>query len=178
MKIHFQSVLKAVTVGWFWVFLWVATAEAQHNGTNMTGYTPVSYCELVHHAKEYDGKSVAVAAAYRYGFEWQEMFCMKCRNSGKTWLEFETETASAVRRTLHKAPQHQGTLNATFYGTFRGTKGPYGDGGYAFRFDVKSVKAVEIISKNGWAPERLSESVQRKLCQGDEEKPPVTGNKR
>lgn len=74
-----------------------------------------------------------------------------------------------VRRALSKAPQHQGTLNATFYGTFRGTKGPYGDGGHPFRFDVKSVRAVEVVSKDGWAPERLSASEQQKHCQGDEQ---------
>ncbi len=170
MKTHFRSALTAVLLGCLWIVLWGgATAGAQQHGeADMAGYTPVSYCELVRHPKEYDGKNVAVLATYRYGFEWQEMFCMKCRDQGKTWLEFETESASAIRRALGKAPRHQGTLNATFYGTFRGTKGPYGDGGYVFRFDVKSVKAVDIVSKDGWAPERLSASEQQKLCQGDE----------
>jgi hypothetical protein len=170
MKTNFQSVLTVSLLASLWIaFGGGATAKAQQRGeANMAGYIPVSYCELVRHPKEYDGKNVAVRATYRYGFEWQEMFCMKCRDQGKTWLEFGTETASAVRRALGKAPRHQGTLNATFYGTFRGTKGPYGDGGYVFRFDVESVKAVEIVSKDGWAPERLSASEQQRLCQGDE----------
>jgi hypothetical protein len=147
----------------------IVNAQQQHGDTDTASYTPVSYCELIRHPAEYDGKRVAVRATYRYGFEWQELFGLKCRDTGKTWLEFETETAATVRRALSKAPQHQGTLNATFYGTFRGTKGPYGDGGYPFRFDVKSVRAVEVVSKDGWAPERLSASEQQKLCQGDEQ---------
>jgi hypothetical protein len=179
MKTNFRSALTVSLLASLWIaFGGGATAKAQQHGeADMAGYTPVSYCELVRHPKEYDGKNVAVRASYRYGFEWQEMFCIKCRDQGKTWLEFEAETASAVRRALGKAPRHQGTLNATFYGTFRGAKGPYGDGGYVFRFDVKSVKAVEIVSKDGWAPERLSASEQQKLCLGDEEKPPVTEKK-
>jgi hypothetical protein len=154
-----------------------AKAKAQHHSeVEMEGYQPVSYCELMRHPKEYDGKSVAVRTTYRYGFEWQEMFCVKCRDQGKTWLEFAAETSSAVRRALGKAPRHQGTLNATFFGTFRGTKGPYGDGGYAFRFDLRSVKGVEVVSKNGWTPERLSANEQKKLCQGDEEPTAIKKN--
>lgn len=136
-------------------------------------FTPVSYCDLVRHPKEHDGKQVAVWATYRYGFEWQEMYCVKCRDEGKTWLEFEEETAPAVRHALGRAPRYQGTLNATFYGTFHGTKGPYGDGAYPFRFDVKSVEAVDLVSRAGWPPQSLSASEQQRLCQGD---PPGQAN--
>jgi hypothetical protein len=168
MKTNFRSALTVTLLAWI-AFGEGTTAKGQHGEADMAGYTPVSYCELVRYPKEYDGKIVAVRATYRYGFEWQELLCIKCRDQRKTWLEFEAEPASGVRRALGKAPRHQGTLNATFYGTFRGTKGPYGDGGYVFRFDVKFIKGVEIVSKDGWAPEHLSASEQQKLCQGDEE---------
>jgi hypothetical protein len=178
MKMNFRKALIVLFGSLSITFVERPVASAQKHGeTDMAGYMPVSYCELIRHPKEYDGKNIAVRATYRYGFEWQEMFCMRCRDDGKTWLEFGTDTPAGVRRALGKAPRHQGTLNATFYGTFRGSKGPYGDGGYAFRFDVKAVKGVETVSKDGWAPERLSASEQQKLCQG-EQKPTAVEKKR
>jgi hypothetical protein len=166
---HFMTMMVPV-LGSLCVLLAAGkTAKAQGTSqANTAGYSPVSYCELIRHPKDYDGKKVAVRATYRYGFEWQELFGVKCRDQGRTWLEFGADSASATRRALAKAPNHQGTLNATFYGTFQASKGPFGDGGYAFKFDVQSVKAVEVISKDGWAPERLSTSEQQRLCQGDE----------
>jgi hypothetical protein len=137
-------------------------------------YLPVSYCELVQKPMDYDGKKVAVRASYRYGFEWQEMFCMRCRAARKTWLEFEAGAAAGVRHALAKAPHDQGTLNATFYGIFRGVRGPYGDGGYDFKFDLTSATAVEVVSRQGWVPERLTHNEQKKLCQGDDGVTPAT----
>ena len=138
----------------------VWAANAQQIGGPVATDAPVSYCELIRHAKQYDGKDVSVRAAYRYGSESQEMFATKCRDQGKTWLEFKAGT-------LGNAARHQGTFNATFYGTFHATKGRHDDGGYDFRFDAKSVKAVKIVSTNGSAPELLPARERKRLLRGD-----------
>jgi hypothetical protein len=150
----FRLSIVAVTL---LVSVWAA--NAQQIGRPVTAGAPVSYCELIRHAKQYDGKNVSVRAAYRYGSESQEMFDMKCRDQGKTRLEIQTGT-------LRNAPRNQGTVNATFYGTFRAAKGPNGDG-YAFRFDAKSAKAMEIVSTSGSAPALLSPRERRKLFRGN-----------
>lgn len=142
----------------------VVNSENQ-NGSKMTGYPQVSYCDLISHPQEYDGKQVAVRASYRYGFEFQEMFCLKCRGQGKTWLEFGFEAAPNVRRALRKAPNDHGTVNAVFYGTFRGRRGPYGDGGYAYKLDLEFLKDVKVVYREGMAPDLLPSNVQKQLCQ-------------
>lgn len=132
-------------------------------------YMVTQYCDLIQNPKKYDGKNVAVRAAYRYGIEWQELFGMKCLGQGKTWLEFASKNNENTHRTLRKAPRDQGTFNATFYGKFNSADGPHGDGSYVFKFEVESVKDIKIVSKNGWEPNRLSEKERKKIYQGNEE---------
>ena len=142
------------------------TANSQSkNDQELEGYTQVSYCDLIRNMKEYENKPIAVSASYRYGFEWQELFCMGCRGQGKTWLEFNEKSANAVRRSLRNAPRDHGIINATFYGILEGSNGPYGDGGYAYQFDVESVKDVKVIYRDGRVPELLPENVRKQLCQ-------------
>lgn len=143
---------------------WITVLAQSKDKQELEGYTQVRYCDLVSHPKGYENKQIAVSASYRYGFEWQELFCLKCRDKGKTWLEFDEKTASTARRSLSKAPRNQGIVNATFYGIFE-SKGPYGDGGYAYRFNVKSMKDVKVIYSDGRAPSLLPPEIQKQLCQ-------------
>ena len=124
----------------------------------------VEYCDLVMNPEKYDGKEVTVRATYRYGFEWQEMFCMECRKVGKTWLEFDDEIAGETKAMLKKFPKDQGTVNAVFTGTFESSKGPYGDGGYRFKFVVRAISDAEVVSKSGWDPEHLPSNSRKKVC--------------
>ncbi len=144
---------------------WMTASTQRESNQEIEGYTQVSYCDLIRNLKEYEHRRVAVSASYRYGFEWQELFCMRCRDQGKTWLEFNEKTANAVRRSLRKAPPDHGIINATFYGILDGSNGPYGDGGYSYRFDVELVKDVEVVYRDGRAPELLPADVQKRLCQ-------------
>lgn len=143
---------------------WITARSQSRSDQELGDYAQVSYCDLVSHPKDYENKQVAISASYRYGFEWQELFCLTCRGQGKTWLEFDEKTAGAVRRSLRKAPRNHGIVNATFYGTFE-SKGPYGDGGYLYRFNVKSVKEVKVVYRDGRAPDLLPPEVQKQLCQ-------------
>jgi hypothetical protein len=126
----------------------------------------VAYCDLVTDPDKYDGKEVTVRATYRYGFEWQEVFCMECRKIAKTWLEFDGELNRESKARLKKFPRDQGTVNATFTGTFHSSKGPYGDGGYRFQFDVRAISSVEVLSKQGWDPDHLPAESRKRVCNG------------
>jgi hypothetical protein len=142
-----------------------AQARASHDTAkaDLAGYMEVSYCDLIRNPEAYDGKRVAVQATYRYGFEWQELFCLKCRWA-RTWLEFPAEPDRPIK--FHNAPRYQGTINATFYGKFCGRKGAYGDGGYQYQFDVDFARDEKVVSKSGADPSALSPVEQRRVCQG------------
>jgi hypothetical protein len=140
------------------------------NDIDREKYISIPYCQLIERSNEYDGKKVVVRGSYRYGEEWQELFGLKCRTK-KTYLEYEPETEeaeSAITRSLKKTPHYQGTINATFYGTFKTKNGSFGDGSYDFKFIAEYVENVEIVSKEGWVPEKLPDNLQLKMCQGDE----------
>jgi len=123
----------------------------------------ISYCDLVKNPEKYDGKEVSVRATYRYGFEWQELFCLDCRKTAKTWLEFDNDDTQ-YKASLKKFPKNQGTISAIFTGTFHSSKGPYGDGGYRFQFMVTVISDVEVVSKQGWDPEHLTPIERKKAC--------------
>ncbi len=39
-------------------------------------------------------QEVNVRATYRYGFEWQELYCLDCKDKGKAWLEVPLDLGS------------------------------------------------------------------------------------
>jgi hypothetical protein len=43
----------------------------------------VTFCELVSNPELYNGKVVTVRATYKYGFEWQMLYCLDCLDKGK-----------------------------------------------------------------------------------------------
>lgn len=141
-------------------FLWQA-ALGQENNNLMT----VKYCELVKSPEKYDGKEIIVHATYRYGFEWQEMFCLGCRDKGKTWLEIDEDNITKKsKKVLKKFPKDIGTINALFTGIFESSKGHFGDGGYRFRFVVKEISRAELVTKSGADPGSLPDAIRKKVC--------------
>ena len=129
----------------------------------------ISYCHLIKNPEMYDGKEVTVRATYRYGFEWQELFCLDCRNLGKTWLEIGDITEKS-KNILKKLPRDDGTVNAVFTGTFESSKGPFGDGGYRFRFVLKEISQTEFVTKSGADPNQLPNNLRKKVCGNAEAK--------
>jgi len=128
----------------------------------------VDYCELLQNPAEFDGKRVTIKATFRYGFEWQEIFCLSCRDLAKTWLEIDDDTISAsARKALKKFPKNEGTVTADFSGTFESSKGPYGDGSYRFRFILEDIRQPEVVSKSGFDPSHLPRNVKCKVCGSD-----------
>jgi hypothetical protein len=130
-------------------------------------YTPVSYCELVGHPMEYDGKRIAVRATCLLAYEVQVILSLKCRNL--TYLSFEAETPKADRVLQKQIHRDGGTFNATFYGTFHKemlskTFSVHG----SYQFDLQYMEDVKIIAKKMRWVEDLSKMEQQKLCEGDE----------
>jgi len=130
-------------------------------------YTPVSYCELVGHPMEYDGKRIAVRATCLLAYEVQVILSLKCRTL--TYLLFKAETPKAERVLQKQIQRDGGTFNATFCGTFhkemlKKTSSVHG----SYQLDLQYMENVKNISKKMRWLEDLSKMEQQKLCQGDE----------
>ncbi|HRV09446.1 MAG TPA: hypothetical protein P5568_13345 [Acidobacteriota bacterium] len=133
----------------------------------------VSFCDLIKEAGKFDGRVVTVTASYRYGFEWQELFCVSCRGAGRVWLNLGEEPSKTLARELRRLPKHQGTINGTFTGVFRGKASAYGDGGYKYQLDLSALTGVDLVSKSGAMPEVLPAPERKRLYECD---PPSPGN--
>jgi hypothetical protein len=142
----------------------IALALMQGHGLCSAQYLKVDYCDLVANPTAYDGKRVDVIGTFRYGFEWQELYCLKCRGSEKTWVGFPNDPTKGVNRVLRSIPKGMGTVNATFRGVFHGNGG-FGDGGYRFLLQVEAIEGAVVISRSGAVPEALKASERRRVCQ-------------
>lgn len=78
----------------------------------------VTFCDLVRNPDKYNGQEVRVRATYRYGFEWQELYCLDCKDKGKAWLEVPFDLDDAAIRPLRRAPKGAGIVNLTLQGVF------------------------------------------------------------
>jgi hypothetical protein len=73
-----------------------------------------SFCDLIKNPQLYSGKEVTVRATYKYGFEWQYLYCLGCIDDGKVWLEIADGLDDASVKALKQAPKGAGTIKVWF----------------------------------------------------------------
>jgi len=140
----------------------------------------VAYCDLVKAPQSFSGKRIRVRAIYKYGFEIQRLdppLC--CPERGlKIWVEIKAELEGNSLKLFRKLPKGMGLALATFVGTFE-SGGPYGDGGYRFKFAVDQIEKLEATAKPSpsrepaWVPKNCESSKA-----ATETVDPKTGNRR
>jgi hypothetical protein len=104
----------------------------------------VSYCELIKVPASFVGKRIRVRAVYSYMFEVSRLKSSTCcpDRDVPIWVDFDEEMEGGSKKLLHKFPKGMGFVLATFEGTLQGG-GPYGDGGYRFKFAVDKIENLE-----------------------------------
>jgi hypothetical protein len=108
---------------------------------------PVKFCDLLRNPENYDGKEVTVRATYRYGFEWQELYCLDCMDKGKAWLEFGSDLDDSSLKALRRAPKWAGIVNLTMQGTFK-SGGSFGHlAGYRYELTARNISDVVVVQK-------------------------------
>lgn len=123
----------------------------------------IDFCDLVRNPDKFDGKEVTVRASFRWGFEWQEIFCLNCIDVGSTRLEIaETFTTPVTMKILKKLPKNNGTVNAVFTGTFKNE----GSMSSRYKFYLTDISEVKVIFKWGGHTANLPEKEKQKLCGG------------
>ena len=105
---------------------------------------------------------VRVRAIYRVGFEWSELYSLKCPNAPRVWVDFsdnwEAHTKKALRKQLDKG---EGTYGVTFVGIIGGSGGHMG--AYPLTLKVTSVEGAIWLAKESASPNALSLSLRRRV---------------
>jgi hypothetical protein len=103
----------------------------------------ITYCELAKNPSSFMRKRIRVRAIYSYMFEVSRLKAPECcpGRDFPIWVEFSEEVKGSSKRLLRRFPK-AGSVLATFEGLLEGT-GPYGDGGYQFKFTVDRIENLE-----------------------------------
>lgn len=109
--------------------------------------TTVKLCDLLRNPAKYRDQQVKVRATFRFGFEWQQLYCLDCLDKGKGWLELPHDLDDESERALKKMPKGAGIVNLTVVGVFHfGTS--YGHmNGYHYELIAQEIRDVAVIQK-------------------------------
>ncbi len=107
----------------------------------------LEFQDVVSRPGSFDGKKVTIRATYRFGFEWQELYCLPFRPSSRVWLAISPEVSTRLRRQLARLPRSQGTVNANFTGVFHGVPSAFGDGAYQHQLDLEKGRESRLSRK-------------------------------
>jgi len=126
----------------------------------------VSFCDLVRNPEKFNTKEVTIRATYRYGFEWEELYCLDCVDKGKAWLEISADIDDASQKALERAPKGAGIVNLTVSGTFM-SGSTYGhSNGYRYKFVAKEIRDVSVVLKGMKSPAEETEAEKKWACGG------------
>jgi hypothetical protein len=145
-----------------------AVVSARGQNTPATEDIPtVAFCDLLRHPELYDQKTVRVQAVYRYGFEWSELYCLSCLESGRTWVDFgdlfNSSTKPKVAKKISDGGDKGRTVNIVAVGKFYGS-GRHGHlGGYNFKFVISCLEQAEVILNDSPVPSALPEKASRRV---------------
>jgi hypothetical protein len=128
---------------------------------------PIRFCDLLRNPDEYNGKEITVRATYRYGFEWQELYCLDCLDKGRAWLElpYDQNDDLAVGP-LRRAPKGAGIVNITVQGIFV-SGGHFGHmNGYKYKFVAHKVSDMAVVLKGMKSLSEEKKAEERWACGG------------
>jgi len=133
---------------------------------SVSGYSQnsVTFCDLVRDPDKSYGKELSVRATYKYGFEWEELYCLDCKEKGKTWLELiPANLDKASEKALNRVPKGAGIVNVTVQGIFV-SGGHFGHlNGYPNKFVASKVSRNEGSHRRRKSREKMG--LRRKQSQ-------------
>lgn len=129
----------------------------EHGDKKITDpFVKVPYCELIQDPSAYNGKKVQIAATYRSGYEWSELYDSDCYDfERRTWVEFGDLNAESrmVLEDLRTQRSEGRTLSVTFAGIFESSTGNYGhQNGYKYLLKVTNVEQADILFEGSELP--------------------------
>jgi hypothetical protein len=120
------------------------------------------FCELTN-LQIGSAKEVRVRAVYRVGFEWSELYSLKCVDSPDIWVDFSEDwkqsTSRSVRKEIEKG---EGTYFVVFVGRLE--KGSFGHmGAYPMRLEVTSIEIAKRIDKQSYHRRAVNSEMRKRI---------------
>jgi hypothetical protein len=158
-KLNFINVLLSIILSL--VLSTLIVGQEKNKKLNYEAVENVSFCDMMESPSDFVEKNIKLHAIFRFGFEWSELTCLKCK--GKIWLEygslFDDLTKSNIRKKV-KWSEKGRTLNITTVGKLY-ISGGYGHlGGYKYKFVAEYFEDAEIILND--SPVTLTPKIQKK----------------
>jgi hypothetical protein len=123
----------------------------------------VTVCEAIARGSRPQHPEATIRGTYRYGFEWQELYCLGCYPEGRIWVEWRGD--ARVKNMLERLPKHAGTANVLVTGRFV-TGGRYGHmGAYQAKLEDAIPIELEAVERSGAVPSALSQRDRGRVCQ-------------
>jgi hypothetical protein len=130
----------------------------------------VSFCDVASHPESYVNKHVRFRVIYRVGFEWQEIYSLRCVNAPSTWVEFSDNFEEVSSRNAMKhmeAGKHFSiSVGVVLDGRLTGYGGGYGHmGGYSLAFTIDRVESAKRLDNHGFHRRALSPEDRKRIEQ-------------
>ena len=102
---------------------------------------------LLRTPEKYRDQRVKVRATFRYGFEWQQLYCLDCLGKGKAWLTLQNDVDDQSERVFKKMPKGAGIVNLTITGVFHYGASYGHQNGYRYEVIAQEIRDVAVIQK-------------------------------
>ena len=109
-----------------------------------------------------------VRVIYRVGFEWQEIYSLRCPEAKSTWLEFsdsfEEGSSRKALKQMKPANHFSISVGVVLEGRLTGSGGGYGHmNGYENRFTADRVQSAKRLDTNGYHRRALTAEDRKRI---------------
>jgi hypothetical protein len=128
----------------------------------------IAFCDITTHPERYFKTSVRLRAIYRVGFEWQEIYSLRCADAPSVWLEFsdnidETSSHKQLKR-MEKGNHFSINVGVVMVGRLTGYGGSYGHlNGYQLSFTIDRLESATRLDNHGFQRHALSPEDRKRI---------------
>ena len=140
----------------------------QPTATRSNDIVDVNLCDLIQSPEKFEQKMVRVKAIYRYGFEWSEIYSLKCKTTKRVWVESKDVKCKDADRVdkMDFAGMGGRTFGVITVGQFTGEKRGYGHmNEFNYLLKVKCFEKAEYLDDKGSVPEALAPEQSQKISE-------------
>lgn len=151
-----------------------SNSENRRNGTQseVRNATDISLCEFLQSPEKFEQKSVRIKGIYRYGFEWSELYSLKCATEKRIWVEgaqkANGETAKCGNADkideMDFGIMGGRTVGVVAVGSFTGNKVGYGHmNAFDYLFKIECFERAKMLDREGFVPDALTLEQRRRV---------------